>query len=349
MRGVSIDGRPIGSDQPTYVVAELSANHQNEFEHALELLESAAEAGADAVKVQTYRPETITIDAENDYFTISNGTPWDGQTLYDLYEEGSMPWEWQPKLKARADELGVDLFSSAFDDSAVDFLEEMDVPAHKVASFENVDLPLIRRMAETGKPLIISTGMASVDEIAEAVTTAREAGADGVSLLKCTSSYPATADSMNVTTIPHMADLFDVPTGLSDHSSGIGAAVAAVAHGAAIVEKHFTLSRDDETPDSAFSLEPDEFERMVDSIRQAEQSLGDVHYGMHPVEETNEVFRRSLFCVEPVEAGETLTEENVRSIRPGYGLKPKHIDVVLGRTAARDISRGEPLSWERIE
>ena len=349
MSQFSINGRGIGPDEPTYVIAELSANHRNELDHAMELLEAAVEAGADAVKIQTYRPDTLTIDAETDHFTISEGTPWDGQTLYELYEEGYMPWEWQPKLKRRADELGVDLFSSAFDDSAVEFLEEMDVPAYKVASFENVDIPLIRRMAETGKPLIISTGMASVGEIANAVTAARESGADGVSLLKCTSSYPAPADSMNVTTIPHMADLFDVPAGLSDHSPGIGAAIAAVAHGASIVEKHFTLSRDEETPDADFSLEPDEFEWLVDSIRQAEQSLGEVAYGMHPVEETNEVFRRSLFCVQDVMAGEQLTKENVRSIRPGYGLKPKHIDVVLGRTAAEDISRGEPLQWELIE
>jgi N-acetylneuraminate synthase len=349
MSEFSIDGRAIGPEEPAYVVAELSANHRNELDHAMELLEAAVEAGADAVKIQTYRPDTLTIDADTDYFTISDGTPWDGQTLYELYEKGYMPWQWQPKLKARADELGVDLFSSAFDSSAVEFLEEMDVPAYKVASFENVDLPLIRRMAETGKPLIISTGMASVDEIADAVTAARESGADGVSLLKCTSSYPAPADSMNVTTIPHMADLFDVPTGLSDHSPGIGAAVAAVAHGGSIIEKHFTLSRDEDTPDADFSLEPDEFERMVDSIRQAEQSLGGIEYGMHPVEETNEVFRRSLFCVEDVEAGERLTEKTVQSIRPGYGIKPKHIDVVLGRRAAEDISRGEPLRWDLID
>jgi N-acetylneuraminate synthase len=349
MNEFRINGRLIAPGQPTYVIAELSANHGNDYENALKLLNAAADAGADAVKIQTYRPDTLTIDVDNDYFRISDGTLWDGQTLYQLYDEGYMPWEWQTELKKHADELGIDLFSSAFDESAVDFLENLDMPAYKIASFEIVDIPLIRRMAETGKPLIISTGMASIEEIAQAVNAAREGGADGVSLLKCTSSYPAPADSMNITTIPHMADLFDLPTGLSDHSKGIGAAVAAVVQGATMVEKHICLSRDESTLDATFSLEPDDFERMVEGIREAEHSLGEVSYGVHAVEETNKVFRRSLFCVEDIAAGERFTQDNVRSIRPGYGIKPIHLDFLLTRTAVTNIHRGDPITWDLID
>lgn len=347
-RLMKIKHRNIGPNYPVYVIAEMSANHNRNFDQAVRIVHAAKEAGADAIKLQTYTPDTITIKADNEYFRIGGGTLWDGRTLYDLYGEAYTPWEWQPKLKAIADEIGIDLFSTAFDPTAVDFLEEMEVPVHKVASFEIVDIPLIEKMARTGKPLIISTGMATLGEIEEAVQAARNAGATQIALLKCTSAYPAPPEEMNLRTIPHLAEAFDLPVGLSDHTLGIAVPVAAVALGACIVEKHFTLSRDIPGPDSAFSLEPHEFKAMVDAIRMAEKALGKVHYGVSEREAKSRVFRRSLFVVKDMKAGERFTEENVRSIRPGHGLPPRHLPEVLQHHAARDVVRGMPLSWDLI-
>ncbi|MBC7261120.1 MAG: pseudaminic acid synthase [Chloroflexi bacterium] len=344
-----INGRVIGPGYPIYIVAELSANHNQSFDHAVALVHAAKEAGADAVKLQTYRPDTITINTDSPLFRHSADSPWAGKTLYDLYSEAHMPWEWQPKLKEIADEIGIDLFSTAFDPSAVDFLEEMGVPVHKVASFEIVDSPLIEKMARTGKPLIISTGMATLGEIEEAVRVARNAGATQIALLKCTSAYPASPEEVNLRTIPHMAETFGVQVGISDHTLGIAVPVAAVALGACIVEKHLTLSRDIPSPDSAFSLEPNEFRAMVQAIRETEKALGTVRYGPSDKEAKSLVVRRSLFVVKDVKAGEIFTEENVRSIRPGHGLPPKFLKYILGRQAARDIARGTPLRWELIQ
>jgi len=345
---IEIGNRRVGPDQPVYIVAEMSANHNQDFEQAVRLLQAAKEAGADAVKLQTYTPDTLTLRSDKEYFHIGGGTLWDDRTLHDLYNEAYMPWEWQPRLKAIADDLGIDLFSSAFDASAVDFLEKMEVPVHKVASFEIVDLALIEKMARTGKPLILSTGMATLGEIEEAVQAARGAGALQLALLKCTSAYPAPPEEMNLRTLPHLMEAFQVPVGLSDHTLGIAVSVAAVALGACIVEKHFTLSRDIPGPDSAFSLEPAEFKAMVEAIRTVEKALGKVYYGVGKRDARSRAFRRSLFVVKDVKAGEVFTEENVRSIRPGYGLPPKYFKDVLGRRAVRDVERGTPLEWNLV-
>lgn len=346
---MQIGTRRIGPSEPVYIVAELSANHHRDFDRAVELIKAAKGAGADAVKLQTYTPDTLTIRSDRPEFRIGGGTIWDGRTLYDLYGEAYTPWEWQPRLKQVAEEIGLDFFSTAFDPTAVDFLEEMGVPAHKVASFEIVDIPLIEKMARTGKPVIISTGMATLAEIDEAVQAARSAGAGQIALLKCTSAYPASPEEMNLRTIPHMAETFGVPVGISDHTLGIAVPVAAVALGACIVEKHFTLSRDIPSPDSAFSLEPQEFKAMVQAIRETEKALGKVRYGASDKETKSLVFRRSLFVVKDMKAGEIFTEENVRSIRPGHGLPPKFLKDVLGRRASHDITRGTPLRWELIQ
>jgi pseudaminic acid synthase len=343
-----IGDRQLGTGLPVYVIAEISANHNQSFEAAEAIIRAAKEAGADAVKLQTYRPHTITIQSDQNCFRVSGGTLWDGRTLYDLYAEACMPWEWQPRLKKVAEDLRMDLFSSAFDSTAVDFLEQMNVPAHKVASFELVDIPLIERMARTGKPLIISTGMATVEEIEEALHSARAAGATQIALLKCTSAYPAEAEEMNLRTIPEMERRFGVPVGLSDHTMGIAAPVAAVALGACIIEKHLTLSRSNPGPDSAFSLEPQEFKDMVDAVRTAEKALGEVHFGFSPKEEASRAFRRSLFVVEDVKQGEIFTVANVRSIRPGNGLHTRHLAEVLGKRATRDAQRGTPLNWDLV-
>ena len=348
MNLVKVGARHIGPGYPTYIVAEISANHRQQFDEAVKLVEAAKEAGADAVKLQTYTPDTLTIQSDGPEFQIGGGTLWDGKTLYDLYAEAYMPWEWQPKLKQVAAELEIDLFSSPFDKTAVNFLEEMGVPAYKIASFEIVDIPLIEYIASKGKPVIISTGMATLAEIDEAVQTARGAGASQIALLKCTSAYPALPEEMNLRTIPHLAEAFGVPVGLSDHTSGIAVPVAAVALGACIVEKHFTLSRSIPSPDSAFSLEPQEFRAMVEAIRTAEKGLGEVRYEISQQEARSRVFRRSLFVVKDIKAGEVFTEENLRSVRPGYGLHPRHLKDILGRRAARDIQRGTPLGWELV-
>jgi N-acetylneuraminate synthase len=345
---VKIGTREIGLGRAAYIVAEVSANHNQKYDQAVSIVGAAKHAGADAVKLQTYTADTITFASDSEEFRVSGGTLWDGRSLYDLYAEAHMPWEWQPKLKNQAEELGMDCFSSAFDSTAVDFLEKMGVPAHKIASCELVDLALIQRMARTGKPLIISTGMATVEEIEEALQSAREAGATQIALLKCTSAYPAPLEEMNLRTIPEMARRFAVPVGLSDHTMGIAAPVAAVALGACIIEKHLTLSRSIPGPDSAFSLEPEEFNEMVDAVRSAERALGEVHFGLSGKEEASRVFRRSLYLVQDVSQGEAFTTENVRSIRPGNGLHPRHLVEVLGKRAARGIKRGTPLHWELV-
>jgi pseudaminic acid synthase len=346
---ITIGKRTLGAGQPVYVIAEVSANHHQDFDEAVRIIHAAKDAGADAVKLQTYTPDTITINSDRPEFRVGGGTLWDGRSLHDLYGEAYTPWDWQPKLKLVANDLGMDCFSSAFDASAVDFLEKMGVPAHKLASFELVDIPLIRKMAETGKPLIMSTGMATIEEIEEAVRTAREAGVSQIALLKCTSAYPAPPEEMNLRTIPELSRRFGVPAGLSDHTLGISVPVAAVALGACIIEKHFTRSRSTPGPDSAFSLEPHEFKAMVEAVRDAEKALGAVHFGMSEREAGMLTFRRSLFVVREVNQGEAFTPENVRSIRPGQGLHTRHLAEVMGRRAARNIARGTPLSWDLVQ
>ena len=346
-RSIEINGRPIGAGYPVYVIAELSANHGQSFDQAAGLVRAAKASGADAVKLQTYTADTLTIDCAKEFFRI-DGTLWHGRTLYDLYREAFTPWEWQPKLKALADDLGMDLFSTPFDASAVDFLEAMQVPAHKIASFENCDIGLIQTIAATGKPIIASTGMATLAEIAELVETAKAGGSTQLALLKCTSAYPAPPEEMNLRTIPHLAAAFAVPVGLSDHTLGAAAAIAAVSLGACIIEKHFTHSRSAGGPDSAFSLEPPEFKQMVDGIRVAEKALGTIHYGLSSAELKSRVFRRSLFVVKDLKAGENFTGENIRSIRPAHGLHTRHLPNILGRAATRDLERGTPLSWDMV-
>jgi pseudaminic acid synthase len=338
-----IAGRAIGSAYPPFVIAELSANHNGSLDRALEIMTAASEAGADAVKLQTYTADSITIDHDGPGFTIAGGL-WDGYTLHALYEQAHTPWEWHEALFARGRELGLIVFSSPFDASAVDFLEDLGAPAHKIASFELIDLPLIRKVAATGKPMIMSTGMANLADIDAAVTVARDSGAGDIALLHCTSGYPTPAEEADLRTIPHLADAF----GLSDHTPGVGAPVAAVALGAAIIEKHFTLDRADGGPDAAFSLEPAEFRMLCDSVKSGWKALGRVRYEKTATETGNAQFRRSLYIVADMAAGDVLTAENLRSIRPGFGLPPKYIDVLLGKRINCDIARGTPMSWDLI-
>jgi N-acetylneuraminate synthase len=344
---MSIAGRRIGPDEPPYVIAELSANHNGDIERAFAIMDAAKAAGADAVKLQTYTPDTITIDHDGPGFRIEEG-PWRGRTLHDLYREAHMPWPWHAPLFARARELGLAIFSSVFDETSVDLLEELGTPAYKIASFEMIDLPLIERAARTGKPLIISTGMASREEIADAVAAARRGGATDLALLYCVSGYPTPAAEANLRTIPDLAASFGTVVGLSDHSLGIGVAVAGVALGAAIIEKHVTLRRADGGPDSGFSLEPDELAALCAGCRDAHAALGAVRYGGKASESTSKLHRRSIYAVADIAQGEALTEQNVRSIRPGFGLAPKHMPEILGRPAARSIARGTPISWDLL-
>ena len=347
MKFVEIGSRRVGLGYPTYIVAELSANHNNDFDQAVRIVEAAKQAGADAVKLQAYTPDTMTIDCDSEHFRIQ-GTLWDGRTLYELYREASTPWSWHSKLQEIAKGLGLDLFSAPFDLTAVDFLQGINMPAYKVASFENVDHQLLRKIALTGKPIIMSTGLASLAEIEESVSTIRNTGHDQLILLKCTSAYPAPPEEMNLRTIPHLAAAFDLPVGLSDHTLGVAVPIAGVAFGACMIEKHLTLSRTVEGPDSVFSLEPHEFKTMVDAVRVAEAAVGEINYELTESEESIRGFRRSLFVVEDVEAGEVFTAQNVRSIRPGYGLHTRFISSVMGRTARRDVSRGTPLGWDLV-
>lgn len=330
-----------------FVIAEVSANHGQNFNRAVMLIKTAKKCGADAVKFQTYTPDTLTIDSRNKYFKIQH-PEWGGQTLYQLYKKAYTPWSWFKKLKKVADSEGIVFFSTAFDKTAVDFLEELKVPIHKIASFELVDLPLIEYMAKTKKPLMMSTGMATLGEIREAVDTAKKAGAKDIMLLKCVSSYPAKHEEMNLKTIPHMQKLFKCPIGLSDHTLGTGVSIAAVSLGAVIIEKHFTLSRKTETPDSFFSIEPHELRTLVDNIRIVEKSLGNIHYGLTPEEKKNRIFRRSLFVVKDIRKGKVFTVENLRSIRPADGLPPKYIKSILGKKSRRDIKSGTPLKWNLL-
>lgn len=341
---VEIAGRKIGRDYEPYVICELSGNHNGSLDRALQLLEAAAATGADAVKIQTYTPDTITIDHDGPGFRIEGGL-WDGRTLYDLYREAQTPFEWHTALFAKARELGVTIFSSPFDYSAVDLLDELGAPAYKIASFEAVDLPLIAYVAGKGKPMIISTGMSSLGEIDDAVRAARENGCEQLILLHCVSSYPAPDEQANVRTVPHLGDAFSVVSGLSDHTFGSAVAVASIALGGSVIEKHFTLRRADGGPDSAFSLEPQEFTTLVTDCRRAWEALGRVSYDLQRCEKGSVQFRRSLYVVRDVAEGEELSHENVRSIRPGFGLAPRHLPDVLGRRAVRPLKRGEPLAW----
>jgi N-acetylneuraminate synthase len=342
-----IAGRPIGADYPPFIIAEISANHQGKLEKALELLEAAAATGADAIKMQTYTANTITIPHESDDFRIRGGL-WDGYLLYDLYKEAETPYEWHSAMFAKARELGITLFSTPFDETAVDLLTSLDAPAYKIASFEVIDLPLIAYTAKRGKPMIISTGMAGLGEIQEAVETAKSNGAGGVALLHCTSAYPAPIEEANVRTVAHLGEAFGVVSGLSDHAPGSAACVASIVLGGSIIEKHFTISRADGGPDAAFSLEPHEFKRLVDDCKSAWLALGSVGYGLTQSEKGSTRFRRSIYAIKPIKAGQPLTSENVRSIRPGFGLPPKHLPEIIGRIAARDIAYGEPLTWSAI-
>jgi pseudaminic acid synthase len=345
---ININGRLIGLGQPVYIIAEMSANHHQSFDKAVRILQEAKNAGADAIKVQTYSPETHTLNSDADIFYLPKGTPWEGRTLYQLYGEAYMPWEWQPKLKSIADEIGIDLFSSVVDVTGLDFLEQADFPAYKIGSFEIVDIPLLKRVAKTGKPIIMSTGMATMSEIFEAVSAITENGGAELALLKCTSGYPSKLEEINLRTIPHLESAFSVPVGLSDHTLELAVPVAAVALGARIIEKHFTLSRADAGPDSSFSLEPKEFKEMVKAIRSSEQALGRIHYGPSEFESNSLAFRRSLFVIRELRAGDAFTPENVRSIRPAGGLHPRYLELVIGRTAVMDINAGTPLSWDLV-
>ncbi|MBU0726825.1 MAG: pseudaminic acid synthase [Alphaproteobacteria bacterium] len=343
-----IAGRPIGPEHPPYVIAEMSGNHNGDITRAFALIDAAAAAGADAVKLQTYTADTITLDHDGPEFLIKGGL-WDGRRLHALYQEAQTPWDWHAPLFARAREAGIVIFSSPFDPTAIDLLEGLDAPAYKIASFEIVDLPLIRLAAATGKPLIISTGMATLAEMQEAVAAAREAGATQIVLLHCVSGYPTPPGESNLLTIPDMAARFDVPIGLSDHTMGTAVASAAVALGAVLIEKHFTLRRADGGPDSAFSLEPDELAELVRNCRIAWEARGAIDYDLNPSEAGARMHRRSLYAVADIAAGEILTAASIRSIRPGLGLAPKHLDAVLGRRALHPIPRGTPLDWDMVE
>jgi pseudaminic acid synthase len=347
MRPVSIAGRAIGPDQPPYVIAEMSGNHNGDIGRAFALIEAAGAAGADAVKLQTYTADTITIDHDGPGFTIEGGL-WHGRRLHELYQEAHTPWDWHPRLFEKAAEVGITLFSSPFDPTAVAFLETLGAPAYKVASFEIVDTPLVACMARTGKPLIVSTGLASPEDIADAVEAARDAGGGGLILLHCTSGYPTPPSQMHLRTMADLGARHGALVGLSDHTMGTAVSVAAVALGACVIEKHFTLARADGGPDAAFSLEPDELARLTRDCRDAWEALGQIHYGEVEAEAASREHRRSLYVVADVRRGESLTTDNVRSIRPGHGLAPKHLHAILGRPAARDLKRGEPLAWDLV-
>ncbi len=338
----------IGGDNKTFIIAEMSANHLMDYDRAVRIIEAAKDSGADAIKIQTYTPDTITIDCDNKYFQINQETIWDGTTLHKLYQSAYTPWEWQPKLVKVANDLGLMCFSSPFDHTAVDFMEEMDMPIYKIASFEVTDIPLIRKIARLGKPIIMSTGISYMADIELALKTCREEGNNQVALLKCTSTYPAPYSAINLKMIPEMAKTFDCVTGLSDHTMGSHVPVGAVALGAKIVEKHLTLSRSDGGPDAAFSMEPSEFKTMVEGIRIIEQSVGSVTYELTRKQEREREHSRSLFVVKDIKEGEVFTEENVRSIRPGFGLHTKHYEEVLGKTARCDVKKGTPLSWDLV-
>jgi len=346
MKIIQIAGRKVGINQPPFIIAEMSGNHNQSLDCALKIVDAAAKTGAHALKIQTYTPDTMTIDLDEREFHISDSTSlWAGTSLYKLYGEAYTPWEWHKPIFDRARELDIIPFSTPFDDTAVDFLEGLDVPCYKIASFENTDLPLIRRVAATGKPLIISTGMATVAELDDTVGAAREAGCKDLILLKCTSTYPATAENTNILTIPHLRELFGCEVGLSDHTMGVGVSIASVALGASVIEKHFTLSRADGGVDSAFSMEPAEMAQLVLESGRAWQAMGHVAFGPTKVEKKSLQYRRSLYVVQDIKAGDVLTKENVRAIRPGLGLSTKYLEKVLGKTVSQDVKRGTALGW----
>lgn len=344
---INIGGRSIGQKNAPFVIAEMSGNHNQSLERALEIVDAAAKTGAHALKIQTYTADTMTLDVKDgDFFISDEKSLWRGQSLHDLYKIAYTPWEWHEPIMKRAKKLGLICFSTPFDDTSVDFLESLDVPAYKIASFENADIPLIKKVAATGKPMIISTGMATLAELDETVRTIREAGNNQFVLLKCTSTYPATPENSNVLTIPHMRDLFQCEVGLSDHTMGIGVSVAAVAHEATVIEKHFTLNRADGGVDSAFSLEPEEMRQLVVETERVWQSLGQVQYGPTEAEKPSMKFRRSLYIAEDMKAGDVLTPKNLRSVRPGMGLPPKYYEQLLGKKVICDLKKGTPASWE---
>lgn len=346
---IRISDKLVGHSHPPFVIAEMSGNHNQSLKRALEIVEAVAKAGAHALKIQTYTPDTMTLDLdEGDFFISDPKSLWSGTSLYKLYQQAYTPWEWHKPIFDRARELGIIAFSTPFDDTAVDFLESLDAPCYKIASFENTDLPLIRRVAATGKPLIISTGMAMVAELDETVRAAREAGCNDLILLKCTSTYPASAENTNILTIPHLRELFDCEVGLSDHTMGVGVSVASVALGATVIEKHFTLNRAEGGVDSAFSMEPVEMAQLVVETERAWQALGQVSYGPTATEEKSIQFRRSLYVVQDIKAGDVLSRENVRAIRPGRGLPTKYLEQVLGKTVKRDVRRGTALGWDYL-
>lgn len=346
---ITLDGRKIGVDYPPFIIAEMSGNHNQSLDRALEIVEAVAKTGAHALKIQTYTPDTMTLDLDEREFHISDPKSlWAGSSLYKLYGEAYTPWEWHKPIFDRARELGIIAFSTPFDDTAVDFLESLDVPCYKIASFENTDLRLIRRVAATGKPLIISTGMASIAELDDTVKVAREAGCKDLILLKCTSTYPATANNTNILTIPHMRELFGCQVGLSDHTMGVGVSVASVALGATVIEKHFTLNRADGGVDSTFSMQPAEMTQLVVEAERAWQALGKVSYGATEAEKKSIVFRRSLYVVQDMKAGDVLTSDNLRAIRPGFGLPIRYLELLLGRVVTQDVKRGTALTWDLV-
>lgn len=345
---LNINGRTIGDGNPAYIIAEMSANHAGSIERALELVHAAKKAGADCVKIQTYTPDTMTIDCHNEYFQIAKGT-WKGDNLYSLYQKAYTPWEWQEQLRDEAAKVGIDFLSTPFDSTSVDFLEKLGVHFYKIASFELVDIPLLEYIASKNKPIIMSTAMGTLEEINEAVEAVYSTGNRQLALMKCSSAYPAKSEEMNLSTIRDLKARFAIPVGLSDHSMGAFSAATAAALGANIIEKHFCISRAIKNPDSGFSMEPEEFRDMVDKVREVEKALGKISYGVSKQEETNACFRRSLFVVKDIAAGERLTPENIRSIRPAYGLKPKYYKRVLGKVARCDLKRGTPLTFDVIE
>lgn len=349
MKEIRIQTKKIGPNHPPFIIAEMSGNHNQSLDRALKIVEAAAAAGVHALKIQTYTADTMTLNIDQGEFFISDpNSLWQGKSLYELYQEAYTPWEWHKPIFDRCRELGIIGFSSPFDASAVDFLEELGVPCYKIASYENIDIPLIRKVALTGKPVIISTGMATLSEIDETIRIVRETGCNKVILLKCTSSYPTKPKNSNILTIPHMKDIFQCPIGLSDHTLGIGTSIASVALGAAMIEKHFTLSRADGGVDAAFSLEPAEMKQLVRETKQAWESLGSIYYGPTEEEKKARERRRSLYVVKDIEAGEPFSEENIKAIRPGLGLLPKYYDVFVGKTSKSKIKAGTPLSWELL-